>query len=100
MTDLELIEACAKALGFQVKVAGPTAVVDEQWIEVYDGSRNRYYDPLTEDAQAMALVKRFGLHITRGPTLWVVDHPGYISGNENLNRAIVECVARLTAQKG
>jgi hypothetical protein len=61
------------------------------------------YDPLHDDAQAMALVKKFHLE-----TRWYEDESawGVFAGNEkvgcyqykDLNRAICECVARLSNQ--
>ena len=64
-------------------------------------------DPLHDDALAMALVKKFGLEILKFKILWQVSgmwgdgHGEWswkrISGEpyENLNRAIVECVAKM-----
>jgi hypothetical protein len=78
MTDLEMTKLCAEAMG-----------VDE--VEVGSG---RSYWPLTEDAQAMALVKKFMLnHLFRyrdnsGEFLEAVRYT-------DLNRAIVECVAKM-----
>jgi hypothetical protein len=58
------------------------------------------FDPLLDDAQAMALVKTFKLCIDPmsedGTDCWVVWHPSKDArnlGGADLNRAIVECVA-------
>jgi hypothetical protein len=68
------------------------------------GFLHQHYHPLTSDAQAMALVKHLRLHITDmqdGNTrAWSV-FPPVLSGKRlgtygrDLNRAIVECVAKL-----
>lgn len=64
-------------------------------------------DPLNNDAHAMALIKRFSLDLTArfkdaSPTIWRVR--GTVSGweatdNENLNRAVAECVAKMQAYR-
>jgi hypothetical protein len=63
------------------------------------------YDPLHDDAQAMALVKKFGLSIApelgQGRGLWRVNHwrdPPLVLDTD-LNRAIVECVAKMQKAK-
>jgi hypothetical protein len=77
---------------------------------INDDLRNKLYDPLHDDAQAMALVKKFGLDIgefsapigrgdwgvSRSALGWSVDWSGR---NSNLNRAIVECVAKMQQAK-
>ena len=72
----------------------------EQWREVYD------YDPLHDDAQAMALVKRFKLWTGYDDTDngWKVRPWPYLPNDDgpyglgfDLNRAIVECVAQMQA---
>ena len=66
------------------------------------------YDPLHDDAQAMALVKRFELDqrriINGNSKAWVVmlsdTVPARSSAyNTDLNRAICECVAKMQAAK-
>jgi hypothetical protein len=68
------------------------------------------YDPLTNDAQAMALVKRFALRLIKVPDevapYWLVAEVAWnprkveeSSANEDLNRAIVETVAKMQAAK-
>jgi hypothetical protein len=70
------------------------------------------YDPLKNDEQAMALVKKFGLEIEQigsDEKCWVVSATGeyleeqerwetFESESENLNRAICECVAKLSTK--
>lgn len=94
MDDLEITKLCAEAMGLT------------SW-QALEGR----YDPLHDDAQAMALVKKFRLEIRQQAT-GTDEHPGAplwgISGclygwknaeDENLNRAICECVARMQAAK-
>ena len=91
MTDIELTRLCAEAMGL------------------------KFYNPLHDDAQAMALVKRFSLRVERGGMSGIVgfmhtakrwrvlaDTPDiykYETWDEDMNRAIVECVANMQAEK-
>ena len=107
MTDLEMTRLCAEAMGYQhgrpkhqphtqVWVSGDeySGSVDDDWFR---------YDPLHDDAQAMALVKKFRPIIGTAlePTLWHIGFPftPYWVDNENLNRAIVECLAKMQLEK-
>lgn len=99
-----MIKLCAQAMGlhfgdlpYQRNVAAD-----------YDGPRVTY-DPLHNDEPAMALVKKFGLTIDpqedAPPYTWrvVVANDGdwddqIFSQGPDLNRAIVECVAKLQAK--
>lgn len=93
MSDKEMTVLCAEAMGL------PVDELMKEW------PYNRPFDPLNLDSQAMALVKKFHIEI-KHDVLWEVFNPnhgsyGYGAGsaaNEDLNRAIVECVARM--QKG
>jgi len=96
MTDLEMIKKCAEKMGYEFSDGSGTVCVSKA------GVGN--YDPLTNDAQAMALVKRFGLWIEANDdgskSIWVVTGDRVCGQNErfiskDLNRAIVECVSRL-----
>lgn len=98
MTDLEMTKLCARAMGYRVLRVGsePAYVVD-------DGKRQHAFDPLNDDAKAMALVKRFGLTVVydlvgERPEWMVGKHEGMATGFD-LNRAIVECVAKMQAAK-
>lgn len=87
MTDLELTKLCAEAMGFT------------QWHE-----KSYWYEPLTNDAQAMALVKKFELKLhpaLLGKNSWLVstcETPFYGAAG-TLNRAICECVAKMHLTK-
>ena len=111
MTDLEMTKLCAEAMGLIHEVVSDSAYEDlneYRWVSIPDGT----YKPLEDDAQAMALVQRFHLAIqppqfVRPPRwhVWVDEggvgkgkHTG-IAGALNLNRAIVECVAKMQQSK-
>jgi hypothetical protein len=99
MTDLEMTKLCAEAMGTPPWVVGDQDP-DSEW-----------YWPLRHDRQAMALVKRFGLDIFApeecdegwGVTCQgdsVTRHfpnapHGFSVTRPDLNRAIVECVAKM-----
>lgn len=86
MTDLEMTKLCAEAIGI--------------W-EIRD--YHETYDPLHDDAQAMGLVKRFRLFINSADeeAYWkVAPHgQGVTNCHSDLNRAIVECVSQMQANK-
>ena len=96
MTDPEITKLCAGGMGYRVMGEGP------QWggllVKMGDSEANTY-DPLHDDAQAMALVKKFELDCHRHEGVeWVVENRHgelgeYAYGaNKDLNRAICECV--------
>lgn len=95
MTDLEITKACAEAMGFKLRRGPP----DFEYIEIEPNGE--YYNPLHDDAQAMALVKKFRLHIdsniskTAWSVFWMSWGGDETVVNANLNRAICECVAKL-----
>ena len=102
MTDLEITRLCAEAMGIEC-----TLLAGDWRITPY---HNKEYDPLHNDAQAMALAKRFGLVMDpqhdgqdfASDPGWEVSHPS--TGDElficpDLNRAICECVAKMQAAK-
>jgi hypothetical protein len=101
MTDLEMVRLCAEAMGYIP--FGPADTPHGQvWLTKVAGE---VYDPLHDDAQAMALVKKFGLSIApelgQGRGLWRVNHwrdPPLVLDTD-LNRAIVECVAKMQKAK-
>lgn len=105
MTDLEITKLCADAMGqlvFEVSQNRPEhtlRIINDRGIRT---SVN--YWPLKDDAQAMALVKRFNLRLDKDRSLvekWAVYSKRDYSDamfNADLNRAICECVANM--QKG
>lgn len=102
MTDLEITQFCAEAMGYQTaeSTSGPDKGT-RYFCDYYDFHGK--YDPLHDDAQAMALVKKFRLFITHDETDFWVEWSGPIGGEEkvswradqDLNRAICECVAKI-----
>jgi len=103
MTDLEIVKKCAEKMGYvwcDSDFEYKTAVANG-----YRPAAGSNYDPLHDDAQAMALVKKFGLIIEPDgvmPTtewwvqVWVSDEIRWTGvANKDLNRAICECVAKL-----
>lgn len=97
MMDIEMLRECAEAAGVKVWAVGDR-------LEIMNGlvSTGRPYDPLTDDAQAMALVKKFYIAIGRTQFEWkacaLLSKTPEWSWNADLNRAIVETVAK--AQRG
>jgi len=103
MTDLEITKLCAEAMGIPcVYVRPPGWDERDHYLVARDGGA---YNPLHDDAQAMALVKRFDLNFEKFPgSSWEVSR---WSGNtwseelfnDDLNRAICECVANMQKAK-
>lgn len=125
MTDLEIVKKCAEKMGYsgwQSKHGywnlkdpeGQDHVCCSGWnkFDPYSGEKipeptfndalySLGYEPLHDDAQAMALVKRFRLDIDSGFDSaneiegWTVYGTSGMASSADLNRAICECVARL-----
>ena len=101
MTDLEITRLCAEAMGLKtvqyVTGDGCLCTANEKL------KKDFYFDPLHDDAQALALVKKFGLAIDimsvrkLGWCVWPSDDALIV--NVDLNRAICECVARIEEAK-
>ena len=85
MTDLEMTRLCAEAMNLPMIQGNSICSAD--------------YDPLHNDAQAMALVKKFHIALGWNDPGWGAfrqDIKSWVT-NDDLNRAIVECIAtRLT----
>lgn len=105
MTDLEMTRLCAEAMGIEsdsyVLLMHSDGTQAGPFLDQPDAD---VYDPLHNDAQAMDLAKKlylgtmppFGI----GETWQVTECTGKFYGNsDNLNRAIVECVAKMQASK-
>ena len=118
MTDLEITKLCAEAMGYRLeryedgRVNGWRIYVGDELVFNLpeDGGEwgLRNYDPLHDDSRTMALVKKFELWIQPPRsypwgthTHWFVAHGknGGDSKNDNLNRAICECVAKMEKAK-
>lgn len=121
LNNFEMTKLCAEAMGLKLLPANPHTVehggihyhglmmsVSEQCLFIQSGA----YNPLADDAQAMALVKKHGLTLDPRDDVppfafWraaVVPLDGnwekqiYAEGAD-LNRVIVECVAKLQATR-
>lgn len=106
MTDLEMTKLCAVEMGLRLLPAYPPFHVlanGRDWNGLMLSSDGKYlfiesgaYDPLTDDAQAMALVKKLGISVRKtDPDMWDAWIPLQPAdgSNANLNRAIVECAS-------
>lgn len=95
MTDLEITRLCAEAMEMRF----PN-------LHILAADSTIRYDPLHNDVQAMALVKKFGLECSAlggkgGPSAWrVKSFWGTVNAvAKDLNRAICECIAKMQAGK-
>lgn len=100
MDDLTITRLCAEAMGCK-----QSWVEDSELKVIFDGGFADYselYNPLHDDAQAMALVKKFGLTISKDPDAYwhAMDIDCEIQvPNKDINRAICECIARMQEVK-
>ena len=116
MTDFEITRLCAEAMDYQLgEMIAPVRGAPKQQMVFMNGrAYHEPYDPLHDDAQAMALVKKFHLLLFRPfdkwqavPAKWWNKAPQFIhdgdynplAQNDDLNRAICECVAKMQAAK-
>ena len=104
MTDLEMTRLCAEAMGYEC--------IDGLWLDEMRFGPGRY-DPLHDDAQAMALVKKLGLWIIQPDGRSETEMVAYLGSKRigtqedlicgkhptDLNRSIVECVAKMQKAK-
>ena len=106
MTDLEITKLCAEAMGIDFSKGYATIHCEE--CDEYGIS----YDPLHDDAQAMALVRKFEISIAWSWTgqmgcmsKWEAQqdeekrHDNIECSYKDLNRAICECVAKVQKAK-
>ena len=112
MTNIEMTRLCAEMLWYEEAGVDRFQNGDEI-LYVKDSNHTMHvFNPLHDDAQAMALVKRFGLWIERTCEANIGDTPTWcvtgdrVSGHTerhcnrtDLNRAIVECVAKMQERK-
>lgn len=99
MIDLKLTKLCAEAMGY-------TLHQFEKRVWILSGSEaigDKEYMPLSDDAQAMALVKRFELRLAKflRKDVWLVEDKWErnSTNNHDLNYAICECVAKMQLAK-
>ena len=110
MTDLEITKLCAEAMG--VKIMEPTAIQQAfglRGVFVLEDCPEVVYNPLHDDAQAMALVKKLNLNIIKSDDEWWVHESPHICDyygatdygvyDKDLRRAICLCVAKMGEAK-
>lgn len=100
MTDLEITQLCFEAI---------SGIKTPRWGLQFFQIEGVTYDPLHDDAQAMALMKRFKLECyceEEHDDLWLVapstvllSHLGHDVMDKDLNRAICLCVANMQSTK-
>jgi len=96
-SDLELVRLCAERMGIKFRLRDEPGEPPMLFADY--GSHDEIYDPLTDDAQCMALVKHFGIDLlcesrVGGDREWIAAH--HISGafaDKDANRAVCMCVA-------
>ena len=105
-TDQEITKLCADATGITLQlIAEPEFHFSDcpyYVIPTMSEAPNPRYDPLHNDEQALALVKRFHLQINvwNGDASWVVYYSLTIRAfSDDLNRAICECVAKMQKER-
>ena len=95
MTDLEMTRLCAESMGLWF---GHSKSDDTDNLYVSKTAISgpwEVYDPLHDDAQAMALVKKFPGYCLHALTCELEVEPE----KRDFNRAIVECVAKMQKAK-
>lgn len=112
MTDLEITRLCAEAMEAPPTLPGSSDIWAVSIAYRPEGKSTKCwvrstYDPLHDDAQAMALVKKFDMRIAEHSyDHWRAAIPNqqigldYTSHEQDLNRAICECVARMQKARG
>jgi hypothetical protein len=98
LSDLEAVKACAEMMGYEV--VQRNARKSSGW---WSMELCKHYDPLTDDAQCMALVKRFKIDCLAADTgNWLagmLTPCAYSASHADLNRAIVYCVAQMKGER-
>ena len=102
MDDLAMIKACAEAMGLEIATlpnGEPARAFCGKTPTGYLMLKNGKgaYNPLESDEQCFALVKRFRIYLDPDfNDQWqAVSEDETEAVNADLNRAIVECVAKL-----
>lgn len=107
MSELETTRLCAEAMGIDVTGTPPNGQLEPLGSGVWLLHSRLPYDPLHEDAQAMALVKRFMLRVDAfsgycgAPILNNIKTDCLYDtfSDVSLNHAICECVAKRQLDK-
>src|SRR5258708_3593049 len=96
-----MTKLCAEAMGYEACPGHDSAGLLAFFQNDVTKSYNEwfFFSPLEDDAQAMGLVKKFGLCILKTVRGWYVstEPDGMLKVDcvADLNRAIVECVAKM-----
>jgi len=95
MTDSDMVIACAQSMGLTVWRRQGSSMLD--CTEDGTGRCMFIYNPLTNDMQAMALVKKFRLRLNPDGDYWwaCLEYEEFGVRAKDLNRAIVERVAKM-----
>ena len=108
MDDLAMIKACAEAMGLRLLIAYPPGDMrhcGDGWNGLMFSASphpclfidSGAYDPLHDDAQCFALVKKFRIYLDPDfNDQWQAVSEDTEALNADLNRAVVESVARMT----
>jgi len=112
MTDLEMTKLCAEAMEYTYETFNGTVYADcgpNAHLKICtDNCTRYYYNPLHDDAQAMALVKKLRISPKYKNGAWGIIEFFDVSENQgafvdvsnpDLNRAVVECVAKMQTSK-
>jgi hypothetical protein len=106
MTDLEITRLCAVAMGYDEFGWQTAGIVTGTDIPILLPTGRIRYDPLHDDAQAMALLKYNQLMVeSNAVDFWCVkgwfgkEIAWKLFEGDNLNRAICECIANMQDAK-
>ena len=110
MDDRSITKLCAEAFGYRIADALDDVWVYFKWPDPDDNGGLMRFDPLNYGTQALELVDKFKLKIDPPdwgtPPQWVDWSVYHYSGgqvtssnNENLKRAICECVAKIQQER-
>ena len=105
MDDLEITRACAEAMGIALtELDGLFTYPHPKMAKTITPTFRVTYDPLHDDAQAMALVKKFEIMWSSAWSAYTFlncdeDGTPEYSYSDNLNRAICECAAKMQKAK-
>ena len=110
MIDLEITRLCAEAMEDKPEVPGASSIwgVTKYFAGTLSGKTFTWvrpeYNPLHDDAQCMALVKKFEINCTcpqfsseKGK--WMAVLYPHTASDISLNRAVCECVAKMQIAK-
>lgn len=103
LDDLTATRRCAEAMGYETDGTAPSGYGCAVWLK--NCGPMAVYHPLHDDAQCMALVKKFRLLLTpHKKSLWCVETDPNEDNSKryvhaDLNKCIVYCVAAMQEAK-